>query len=142
MVCGDTILIHADPGSDHQHGSPGCSQDIGENGPNQQEDNVVEWSGFAFDSDMDPTRDHVEGAHQGDKAHILNGCMGDRVIGVKPDQIVAKSDRSQHIGYLGIMFFPPMQEEQGPEGNHCQQQPKGQHHPGIGNDGFTVIHNA
>ena len=59
MVCGDTILVHADPGSDHQHGSPGCSQDIGENSPNQQEDKVVEWSGFAFDSDMDPSRDHV-----------------------------------------------------------------------------------
>ena len=97
----------------------------------RQEKRVNPRRGFAFDADVNASRNDEQRANQRNEADILMSDLQRALPAVEPEKVIDKGDGAERIGDFGIMPGPPIRAEQRGQRQGRQQQPKGQNHPGI-----------
>jgi len=103
----DAGSVHLYPRADKQHGCAGGAEDVGDDGADEQENDVRQRSGFAFGADVNAAGHDEQRADQRDETDVFMGRLCEAVCVVQGQQIIARRDRAEAERYFGVMPQPP-----------------------------------
>ena len=136
VMRGDAIFVHAQPGADEQHGRAGRAEQIGQERADQQEHDVCQGRGLAFQADVNAAGDDEQRGDQDDETDVFACGVPDAIVCLEADQVVQQRHGAERIRRLRIMFLPPVGQKQRRQSDTGEQDHERQNHPGVGMDGM------